>query len=253
MKEYHTQNKNCLWYIRMQLQQYYGILSVWAGPRQHHRSYTMAHLFHTNLYLIIQRVTEHSLHLNRQNSPSEKQRGAFIDDSGLGCTKQTQQCTQSSDIDKDLQVLAQEWERLLYSTGGALNIQKCFWFLLSWQWNNGQATCHTLTSLPYDLRTTSGGNTSTSEVIKRIETTEPYRTLGVWISPIGHNKGAMEILHQITTDFNKCITTSHLNRTEAIAAYIQHLLPKVQFQLPVLSLSQKECDKLTSVALAAFF
>jgi hypothetical protein len=178
---------------------------------------------------------------------------AFVDDSDLGCTKQTQQYTQSSDIVKDLQVLAQEWERLLYSTGGALNIQKCFWFLLSWQWNNGQATCHTLTSLPYDLRTTSGGNTSTSEVIKRIETTEPYRTLGVWISPIGHNKGAMEILHQITTDFNKCITTSHLNRTEAIAAYIQHLLPKVQFQLPVLSLSQKECDKLTSVALAAFF
>jgi hypothetical protein len=99
---------------------------------------------------------------------------------------------------------------------------------------------------------TSGGNTSTSEVIKRIETTESYRTLGVWISPIGHNKGATETLHQITTDFSKCITTSHLNRTEAIAAYIQHLLPKVRFQLPVLSLSQKECDKLTSVALAAF-
>jgi hypothetical protein len=177
---------------------------------------------------------------------------AFVDDSGLGCTKQTPQCTQSSDIVKDLQVLDQEWERLLYSTGGALNLQKCFWFLLSWQWNNGQATCHTSTSLPHDLCMTSGGNTSTLEVIERIETTESYRTLGVWISPIGHNKGAMEILHQITTDFNKCIMTSHLNRVEAIAAYIQHLLPKVRFQLPVLSLSQKECDKLTSVSLAVF-
>jgi hypothetical protein len=99
---------------------------------------------------------------------------------------------------------------------------------------------------------TSGSNTSAAEVIKRIETAESYRTLGVWMSPMGHNKGAIEILHQITTDFNKSIYNSHLNRAEAIAGYIQHLFPKVRFQLPVLSLSQKECDKLTSVPLAAF-
>jgi hypothetical protein len=40
--------------------------------------------------------------------------------------------------------LAQEWERLLYSTGEALNIQKCFWFNISCRWSNGKATMATM-------------------------------------------------------------------------------------------------------------
>jgi len=34
-------------------------------------------------------------------------------------------------------------------------------------------------------------------------------------------------------------------------SYIQYLLPKLRFQTPALSLSQKECDQLTSIALQA--
>jgi hypothetical protein len=32
---------------------------------------------------------------------------------------------------------SQHWERLLYSTGGAINLQKSFWYLLSWTWDCG--------------------------------------------------------------------------------------------------------------------
>jgi len=99
---------------------------------------------------------------------------------------------------------------------------------------------------------TSGNNTHKTETIKRIEPTDSYKMLGVWISPIGHNKGALDQLRQTSSDFNMNLGTSHLTREESIAAYVQHLSPKLWFQLPVLSLSQKECDQLTSITLSAF-
>jgi hypothetical protein len=37
----------------------------------------------------------------------------------------------------NLKNLAQHWEKLLFSTRGALNLQKSFWYLMHWQWPNG--------------------------------------------------------------------------------------------------------------------
>ncbi len=153
---------------------------------------------------------------------------------------------------EDLQKLAQEWERLLFSTGGALNLQKCFWFLLTWRWNNGHAQYASENEVPGDLSMTSGNTLNSPTVINRISPTESYRTLGVHISPSGSNLGALQTLITIVTEYSANIRSSHLNRSEAIASYIQHLLPKLRYQLPVLSVSQKDCDHITSIALLAF-
>ena len=61
---------------------------------------------------------------------------AFVDDSGLGTNKTK---ADLGDLISKLNILAQSWEKLLYSTGGALNLSKCFWFLLSWNWVGGKA------------------------------------------------------------------------------------------------------------------
>lgn len=34
-------------------------------------------------------------------------------------------------------VLAQIWEHLLYSSGGALELPKYLWYLMYWEWVNG--------------------------------------------------------------------------------------------------------------------
>ncbi len=35
------------------------------------------------------------------------------------------------------QAHAQIWEQILFSSGGALELKKCFWYLVYWQWVNG--------------------------------------------------------------------------------------------------------------------
>jgi hypothetical protein len=154
---------------------------------------------------------------------------AFVDDAGLG----TNQGDTHLQLARNLQILAQRWEKLLYSTGGALNLSKCFWFLLSWRWIHGKPVLHTSLTAPATLKMTSEDNEE------------------LHISPSGSNNGALKVLRQIVLDYCSTIIGSSLTRQEALTSYIQYLLPKLRFQPPVLSLSQQECDKLTSMVMAA--
>lgn len=83
-------------------------------------------------------------------------------------------------------------------------------------------------------------------VIKCIEASALYRTLGVQISPNGSNAGAKQILSDIVLDYAQALAGSHLSKEEALISYIQHLLPKLRFQLPAFSLSFEECESLMS-------
>jgi hypothetical protein len=115
---------------------------------------------------------------------------SFVDDTGLGVNPSpVTPSTHYSTTILQLQHLAQEWEKLLFGTGGALNLQKCFWFLLSWKWNNGRATLHTIQSAPGSIKLTSGDNPEVVEIL-HIKPSETFRTLDVYITPSGSN-GAM--------------------------------------------------------------
>ena len=55
---------------------------------------------------------------------------------------------------KNLQHTAQMWERILYSSGGALNIKKCFWYLIHWEWHKGHPSMVTSVSTPVTIALT---------------------------------------------------------------------------------------------------
>jgi hypothetical protein len=68
---------------------------------------------------------------------------SFVDDTALGCTGFTteENCSFQALEEKrrlsaisNLATLSQQWERLLFSTGGGINLLKSFWFLMSWTW-----------------------------------------------------------------------------------------------------------------------
>jgi hypothetical protein len=175
---------------------------------------------------------------------------AFVDDTGLGCTINSTHSKPEETLSQQLNLLGQEWERLLFSTRGVLNLSKCFWFLITWKWVGSTAKLATIAQSPASLHMTAGINPSTRE-IHLIESTESFRTLGVIISPSCSTKGSMEKLQQIATAYARNVAGSHLTREETIMSYVQHLLPKLRFQLPALSLSKSQCNKITSIALMA--
>lgn len=179
---------------------------------------------------------------------------AFVDDTGLGTNSTGMDNSSTSPtappgtctLITNLQQLAQEWQRLLFSTGGALNLAKCFWFLLAWDWNQCRAKLHSSSMPPRDLEMTSEGDTDTTTSIKRIQAADSYRTLGVFISPSGNNTGAIKVLKDTASTYCSLLSGSKLFRQEALTSYLQYFLPKIRYQPPLLSLTKHECDKLMS-------
>jgi hypothetical protein len=115
---------------------------------------------------------------------------AFVDNAGLG----TNQQMQNASLLDNLERLAQQWEKLLYSTGGALNLSKCFWFQLSWSWKTGKAKLNSISDTPAELKLTSEGDVNHKIMIPRIEATSSFRILGVHLSPSGSNKGELAVM-----------------------------------------------------------
>jgi hypothetical protein len=76
-------------------------------------------------------------------------------------------------------------------------------------------------------------------------------TLGVYITPNGSSAGAFTVLKDIALTYATVITGTHITWQEALTSYIQYLLPKLRYQPPLLSLTQKQCDKLQSIVLQA--
>lgn len=181
---------------------------------------------------------------------------AFVDDTGLGTNQtsseqlQLQSYRTQQEVVQNLVTLAQEWEQLLYSTGGALNLQKCFWFTLSWRWSKGKAVLETQETSPASFHMTSGGQQETT-LIPRIEPTTSFRTLGVYLTPTGSSKGSMITLQEGAIQYAATITGTHLSRQEALTSYVQYILPKLRYQPPLLALTKAECQKLMTILLRA--
>ncbi len=55
-----------------------------------------------------------------------------------------------------MQSVAQIWEWLLYSSGGALELPKCFWYLMYWEWVKGRPSLIPNVAMPGMIALTQG-------------------------------------------------------------------------------------------------
>jgi hypothetical protein len=186
---------------------------------------------------------------------------AFVDDTKVGCTStyvyddsislSDNILNAEADVIAKLGVLSQQWECLLFVTGGALCLAKSFWYLLSWRWTkSGTARPSAVALAPGKLLLTSRSDPNPVEV-PRIESTSPYRTLGVRISPTGKSDLAISILRSQSLDYATRVASSTLTREATYWAFRQFCTPKVGFPLPTLHLSQAECQRIHSPAISA--
>ena len=76
--------------------------------------------------------------------------------------------------------MVQMWEQLLWTSGGALNLKKCYWFLVSWKWTKtGKPKMQMITETPsFEIRLTEGSDQMKTAKITRKEVTQGQRTLG---------------------------------------------------------------------------
>ena len=151
-----------------------------------------------------------------------------------------------------LQAEAQTWERLLWSTGGALELSKCFYYLLVWRFKKDGSPYFLL---PPDLHCTvqlTSGTNRTPHIIEHKAASEAHRTLGVWISPTGDT--SPQFLHCNSRNSQICrgINNQHLTKTQAYMAYRHIWLPSVGYPLACSHLSITQLSTIDRSAMQAF-
>jgi hypothetical protein len=129
-------------------------------------------------------------------------------------------------------------------------MQKSFWYLVAWVWRNGLPVPAPISKAPGDMRLTSGYNTTPTNV-PRIEITDSFRTLGVYISPSGSQQKQLKILRQYSDRYFINVSTSTLTPDEAFSSYMQYLRPQPIYPLPCCSLTHQQCKQIQAPALAA--
>jgi hypothetical protein len=144
----------------------------------------------------------------------ERNADSFVDDTYNGCNdSHLETAMPYTEMIANGQACAQIWERILCSSGRALELKKCFWYLVHWQWVNGRPEMAPNVSCPGIIALTSG-NVPNYAVIPRLEVWEARRTLGVRPAPDGNFQKEGEFLLNKANQYATWLLASNLNEMD---------------------------------------
>ena len=173
---------------------------------------------------------------------------AFVDDTSMGFTDPGQLSYPA--MISELQHIAQTWEKLLHYSGGALNLKKCHWWMMYWEWKDGRPTLrpHTKDDPSVYL---SKGRDKTLHTIKHSATTKANRILGVFLAPNGDFTTQLEILRDKAQKYSARLRKSRLTAGEAYTFYRTTYIPAMTYTLPALACNEEELQQVQSAVLPA--
>lgn len=155
-------------------------------------------------------------------------------------------------LTSEMKEISQNFERELFSTGGSLNLKKCFCYLISWRWEaDGSATMVKRDQLPSKIYMTQGYKLNEKAQIFREECDIAKRPLGCWINQAGKmthkdptiQTGYTARLGQAQA-WATSIVNSNLTRKEAHMVYHGVIQAKIGYALPVTTFTEQELRKI---------
>ena len=148
---------------------------------------------------------------------------------------------------------AQRWERLLYATGGALNLLKCFWYGIQWYFTDaGVPRMRKIQDDDPIIELTSGADFHTKHIIQRVPVTKGMRTLGVRLTPEGNDNDEFNFRMEEATTMRDRLKTAPLNREHVGIGFRSIWKMKLQYPIGATCFTRKQCLKIQSRYLPTF-
>lgn len=106
---------------------------------------------------------------------------------------------------------AQTWESCFWTSGGLLNLKKCLYYIMAWEFDDkGYATLIPSDCLP-SIRLSSG-NINQWSTIQHFDSTTSHKTLGNHMAPSLQMTSSLSALKKRVQHYSTHITTSSLTR-----------------------------------------
>jgi hypothetical protein len=138
---------------------------------------------------------------------------------------------------------AQTWERLLWTSGGPLKLEKCVYYLTYWTFaDDGTASLAPATDLPPMLL--SSGDSGSITSIEQHDSTQAHRTLGNWLSTNLQMSTAFQKLASRASSFTRGIAVGYMTPYDAWISYFACFLPSMTYTFPVSHHTPAQLDKL---------
>lgn len=187
----------------------------------------------------------------------------FVDDGMPGVNDALEEVARPlPELLTDARKASQSWERLLFASGGALELSKCFAYVMYWDLSNGTHRLIAPDEIPGALTDDTGttwGPLSltygdTSEEQHKLATEAPWvgrRTLGVRLAPAGTWDQEYSFRRSQSRELALKIAGATISRATARVAYRSIICPKLEFPLAVTQFTQQQCDSIASPVLGA--
>ena len=195
----------------------------------------------------------------RQTASHQRIGDGFVDDVtnffNFGLAKMLLDDFGPVELAKGLQDEAQTWERLLYSTGGQLELSKCLYYLMIFDSKpDGTPILRAAQDMGTDLIRMTTGTSETSTEIEHRDCSKAHRTLGLHPAPTGNQLTQANELKIKSDRFAAGLAKAPLSQYEARTAYWMMWLPSMAYALPCSYMTKAQLKtvqtKMTSTSLS---
>jgi hypothetical protein len=167
----------------------------------------------------------------------------FVDDSTGSCNDfQPQTQASISELSHRMQSDAQTWNDLLFCSGGKLELPKCSFHVLHFDFKANGTPVAAVDPL-HDHITIRDSSTGAMIPIQAKRPFEPHKTLGHFKSPAGNQQAQLQAITQKAKRIATLISTSPVNRYGALLAYHTVYVPSVKYPLPQSFFTKQRLEK----------
>jgi hypothetical protein len=167
-----------------------------------------------------------------------------VDDTSVGFTSNDDDASYA-DLIARLEFAAQSWEKLLHVSGGKLNLKKCSYFVLQWEWQHGRPKLRPMTPSDRSISLTQGQSPD-RHAIKHTAPTESIRMLGVLLNPMGDFTGHLAALKAKADTFARRLRSPRLTETDVAIFHRSIYIPSMRYGLAALATNEEELSKVQS-------
>ena len=171
----------------------------------------------------------------------------FVDDTTLVHSLQSNRAT-GAQVMAQLQSILSTWEGTLRATGGALALEKSYWYLVDWEWKNKQWQYKSKADIPGSLHL-NHGTTGEPQVIERLDPHEAREVLGVMVRPDGSEKDEMDLLMKKTEKWCDAICTGRVKKEDAWYCLNHTIMKTIEYPLMATTFSEDDLSSIMSPAL----
>jgi hypothetical protein len=164
----------------------------------------------------------------------------YVDDTDLLHSPPSRNTTEAAFVTR-VQLATYYWAKLLQATGGNLKPPKCYWYLMSYQFNQGIATLKPLRDIKqHRLLIPQPGSEDVEITLK-----DPYtasEVLGIWSSP--SSTGTAHLRHMLSKGWkwSKRVISSGLTPAEVWHSFRTQAVPAVSYGLTTLMTPRQTLD-----------